>query len=73
VCGKDKRDTKKKKKRVCIKSFCLCCKLLVVEIKQYILSSLSVSKLSIAVSPTNKDYSRKHEKVPLNIFQGLFA
>ena len=43
----------REKERVCIKSFCLFCKFIVVEIKQCVLSPLSVSKPPPVVSPTN--------------------
>jgi len=43
----------REKERVCFKSFCLVCKLIVVEIKQCVLSPLSVSKPLPVVSPTN--------------------
>jgi len=38
---------------VCIVSFSSCCKLFVLEIKQFVLYSLSVSKTPPVVSPTN--------------------
>jgi len=46
----------REKERVCFKSFCLICKLIVVEIKQCVLSPLSVSKPPPVVSPTNNWY-----------------
>ena len=56
VCGRDKRETLERKQKACIKSFCLFCKFLVVEIKQCVLSPLSVSKPPPVVSPTNNWY-----------------
>ena len=40
---------------MCIKSFCLFCKFIVVEIKQCVLSPLSVSKPPPVVSSTNRE------------------
>ena len=56
VCGRDKIEILERKERACIKSFCLFCKLLVVEIKPCVLSPLSVSKPPPVVSPTNNWY-----------------